>query len=176
MVRCFVGIFIPEHVKHELIDLQKRILNCGVDGKLVEKENFHVSLSFLGDVENIDTVVKNLEKTVKNQEKFIVEIGEISTIPNQNFVRVIALNVGDPGNKLDALRVNVQKHVGGDSYKTHLTLCRVRNIEDKKIFIEKINKLPKMFGIFEVNSIQLIESRLSGNGPVYTIIKDFKLE
>lgn len=45
MIRAFVGIAIPEHVAGALVAAQ-----AGLPGRLIERENFHLTLAFLGDV------------------------------------------------------------------------------------------------------------------------------
>ncbi len=177
MVRCFIGIMIPEGLKDGIESLQKKIVGTGAQCKLVERENLHLSLSFLGDVEDLEGISEKTKMAVTGMKRFSVDVKGIMFIPNEKFIRVIALDTHDNTGELERLRLNVRKIVGGDSYKAHATLCRVKNIPDKKQFLELIAPLMGYdAGSFDVNSIQLIKSELSSEGPVYTVVEDFPLE
>ncbi len=168
---------LPDEIKGKLLSLQKMLSKMAIKCKFVESENLHISLSFLGEVNDIRVVVDNLKSAVKGFNKFNVNVKNVLLIPNENFIRVIALDVIDEKSVLENLRLKVKDIVGGKSYEAHVTLCRVKTIENKKSFQEKINSLLDYdAGIFEVNGLQLIKSELSRNGPIYSIVEGFSLE
>jgi RNA 2',3'-cyclic 3'-phosphodiesterase len=176
MVRCFVGIMVPEEIKDCIIDLQGKILNSNIQAKPVERENLHISLSFLGEVYDLQNIIEKLKYSVSGIKKFFVKIKNIRLIPNESFVRVIALDVIEESNSLENLRMRIVKNVGGESHEPHLTLCRVKKILDKKKFMEKIKQMLNCeCGGFEVKNVQLIKSELSRVGPTYSIIESFSL-
>jgi len=96
MVRCFIGILIPEEIKPKIIELQNFLSNF-VKAKFVERENLHLCFSFLGEKneKEIENVKEKLNEIGKNFESFEVKVKGIKLIPSQSFVRVIALNVFD---------------------------------------------------------------------------------
>ena len=59
-------------------------------------------------------------------------------------------------------------------FLSHLTLMRVKNVLDKKIFLENIKKLELQNISFQVSSIFLIKSELGEAGPVYSNIHESK--
>jgi len=140
MVRCFVGLFIPTEIKEKIIKIQNQIQKLPITLKLVEAENLHICLSFLGEIkeEKIKNICEKLDSICKRYNKFEVEISGIKLIPSENYVRVLALDV--KSNMLESIRKDVEKEIGGDSKPLHLTLCRIKKIEDKKETIEKIKK------------------------------------
>jgi len=94
---------------------------------------------------------------------------KVKFIPNDKFIRVIAIDVVG----LDDLSKFIEKEVGGDVKPPHLTLFRVKNIKDKKALLEleKIEINEKIF----VDKICLMKSTLTPKGPIYEIIDSFEL-
>lgn len=177
MVRCFVGIMLPEEVKDRIVDLQKQIMAAGVEGKTVERENMHISLSFLGEVQDIEEIKQKAGASLAGTKKFHVIIRNVLLIPNEKFIRVIAIDAADEKGLLENLRRTVKQNIGGESYPAHVTLCRVRNIKDRKQFVDRIKNLSNsVAGEFEVSGVQLIKSELSREGPAYTVVENFPLE
>jgi 2'-5' RNA ligase len=172
MVRCFVGLFIPTEIKEKIIKIQNQIQKLPITLKLVEAENLHICLSFLGEIkeEKIKNICEKLDSICKRYNKFEVEISGIKLIPSENYVRVLALDV--KSNMLESIRKDVEKEIGGDSKPLHLTLCRIKKIEDKKETIEKIKKIESEVWKFEVEKISLIKSILQKSGPIYTSLYD----
>lgn len=49
-MRCFLAVELDDTVKSKIIALQEQIM--GFDVKLVEPQNLHFTLKFLGNVDN----------------------------------------------------------------------------------------------------------------------------
>lgn len=175
MVRCFIGIFVPDNLKDKIIKVQEDIKNLEIDCKPVEKENLHVSLSFLGEIENtkIDEIASKLDDICKRYEKFEVNITGLKLIPSKSYIRVMALDVTD--SILGSISKNIKNEIGGDVKPAHLTLCRVKNIRSKQKVLEQLNNINFDIGNFTVSSINLIKSELNRTGPVYTTVHESKL-
>jgi 2'-5' RNA ligase len=172
MVRCFIGIFIPNEKAEKIVDVQKQIQKLPITLKFVERENLHICLSFLGDLkeEKIKEICEKMDMICKRYKKFEAEISGIKFIPSENYVRVLALDVKN--NMLETIRKNVKNEIGGDSKPLHLTLGRVKKIENKKETIEKIKKIDSNIGKFTVEKISLIKSVLQKTGPIYSSLHD----
>lgn len=170
MVRTFIGVIIPEHIKLYVTDLQNQLRTLPVKAKFVETENFHISLSFLGDVEEteIEKIKFKLDEISKPYEKFEISLGNILLIPSGNYVRVVALEIDSE--KLESIRKDVVKNIGGKSYPAHLTLVRIKSIDTKSEFPKRVKDITIKNVHFEIDGICLIKSVLQRNGPVYTVI------
>lgn len=171
MVRCFIGIFAPEKIKNAMAELQDGIKKLPMDCKFVEKENLHISISFLGEVSDseVERISAELDSICKNYKKFEIVLSGIKLIPNENYIRVVA--VGIENKILHEIGQLVKRRVGGDVKPPHLTLCRVRSVENKEKVSEEIKKYnTAQFGSFVAENIQLIKSELQRSGPVYTTV------
>jgi len=175
MVRCFVGFILPESVKEKIVPIQEEIKRLPIVCKFVEKENLHICFSFLGELKesSLEEVEHSLEILTKDFKSIKVRVDGIKLIPNENFVRVLALDV--VSDELELLMAKIKKEVGGDVKSPHITLCRVKNIRNKEYVIQKLKEIKVEEFKFLVDSICLIKSELKRSGPVYTIMKKFNL-
>lgn len=174
-MRLFVGYLISDETKKEIVKLQQEIKLYDIDCKLVEQENLHINLSFLGEIseEDANKVKNDLGEIAKRFCKIEVELKGIRAIPDKKFTRVIALEVSDPTGNLTKLMDEIIQKVGGDVKPPHITLCRIKSARNKQqiiMFVERYenSKLSNM----KIESIQLIESKLGRNGPEYSVISE----
>lgn len=176
MVRCFLGILVPEKIKDKIKLVKNELKNLPMKCKFVEDENLHVCLSFLGEIneENVKIISEKIDEISKKFESFDVEVDGIKMIPNERYIRVLALDVLDKGDVLNKLSKDIQVEIGGSVKPPHLTLCRVKTITDKPSVIKKIKEMNKNIGSFTVDRLQLIKSELRKNGPLYSVIHEGK--
>jgi len=177
MVRCFIGILIPEELKEYVESIKRELPDLPMNCKFVERENLHICLSFLGETDNskIKSISENLDSVCTEFSSFDVVIDGMKMIPNENYIRVLALDVIDRASNIEKITGEVLKRIGGDSHPPHLTLCRVKNIRDKQSAVQKIKSIKTENIPLLVSSIQLIKSELKKTGPVYSSIYDAKL-
>lgn len=158
-MRIFFSVNLPERVKNRLVSLYSFF-----DGKIkfVEKDNLHITLLFLGDVDPD----KIAERVNVNHQKFRAKLSSVAIFSK----RVIVVKVDDGGN-LKALneKLKEQLDVKDKPYKPHITIGRIKKLESR----EK----PEVDDIeFEVGSFSLMKSELMPEGPVYTELKRYSLE
>lgn len=174
MVRCFVGVILPESLKSHVLTIKNRLQHLSIDCKYIEDHNLHICFSFLG--EKTETEISDISKKIDEISGefvcFKVDIEGIKMIPNEKYIRVLALGVYEKSGLLNALVHEINEKIGGDSKPPHITLCRVKNINDKEIALKKIKEIDTETKDFNIDSLQLIKSELSRNGPVYTVIHE----
>lgn len=170
MVRAFIGVVAPEDVKKAIANIQQQLRLLPIKAKFVELGNLHISLSFLGDIGDaeIERIKILLDKIASSYSKFEVILNGIALIPNERFVRVIAIDVKNQ--ILESLRKDVVKSIGGESHPAHLTLGRIKSIDDKDRFRENISMIKYSDIHVEIDAICLIKSSLNGDGPLYTVL------
>jgi len=172
-MRLFIAIDLDneEYFKN----IQKQINSENAKIKLVN--SFHLTLKFLGYVSKENLVrIKDALKQIKF-EKFNIKTTKIGVFPNENFIRVVWLGL-KPEDKILELKEKVDKCLEGISskekeFKPHLTLARVKFIKDKQSFINNLKNIKIKEKEFEVNSIKLIKSTLTPEGPVYDVLAEF---
>jgi len=178
MPRLFTCIWLPEDVKSNVIKFQNEIKKLPIKAKFVEPENIHITITFIGELnENkIKDLIEKINSITNDFTKIKIELEGLKLLPNENFIRVIGIDVKN-NEELKKLIKNIGNCTRSKFYEsTKLTLCRVKNIYNKNLlknFIEK-NRYIKI-GSFEVKEISLVESILGRDGPTYKIIHKFKL-
>lgn len=174
MVRCFVGVWVSDEVKKKLIETQKILKKLSMKLKLVEPENLHISLSFLGEKvdEELKLIYDKMDGLVKNYNSFDVVVGKIKLIPSDSYIRVVAFDLNN-NQILSKISKEIERVVGGSVKPPHLTLCRVKSVEDKG-GVKKIKSLSVPLS-FKVDAIHIIESRLTPKGPIYKSIHKSRL-
>ncbi|MGB9607971.1 MAG: RNA 2',3'-cyclic phosphodiesterase, partial [bacterium] len=65
-IRCFIALLLPEEIKKKAVEVQNRLRKANADVKWVEKENLHITLRFLGEIE---------EEKVEKVKRLMEEVG-----------------------------------------------------------------------------------------------------
>lgn len=179
MTRCFVGILAPEKIKESALKIQKEIEGLPIECKPVEKENLHVCFSFLGEIDEdrMKKIKDAMEEISKKYKKFEVFVDGLKPIPNENYIRVLVLDVIDKEGCLKPLMKEIVEKIGGDSKPPHLTLCRVKGVKNKQKVKEWIRRMEELkVNSFVIDRVQLIKSELRKTGPVYTVLHESLLQ
>jgi 2''-5'' RNA ligase len=182
-VRTFVGIKIPQELSSKIFKFSsEKLKNIKGKIKLVEEQNLHITLLFLGEIEQnkISEIIDELKKI--KHERFSIKIKGLGFFPSHELPRVIWLGSESPQitNLYDKIKNKLKIFVQKDdskSFVSHITIARVKShispAETKKLLDEN-GQLE--FGEFEVKEFHLFESKLTPHGPIYKIIESFKLE
>jgi len=150
--------------------------------KWVKPENFHLTLHFLGylDEKQLEQVKSILQTSVFKTD-IVLKIKQIGCFPNQNRPRVLFFKCEEKENNnlinMQQIIGKALKHIGIEIdnrvWQKHLTFARV-----KKPFVlpesSKKSTLKELF--FQVKSIDLMKSELKRTGPIYSIIESFPLK
>jgi 2'-5' RNA ligase len=183
--RIFIGIGVPSEIKTKLVALQNKIAEKNLPIRLVNLDNLHVTLNFLGmlsDCEIFD-VGHTLKLIAQNVSIFDVWLSDIRFFPNQFRINVISVFVQSDG-KLEQIQNEIQEklwklkslHLEKREFKPHVTIGRVRGEGIKSSGIEELKNLRVAEGKWQVKEIKLIQSVLSKFGSKYTILQNFKLK
>lgn len=186
MLRSFIAIPIE---KQEIIDnvhsIQNKIKKTSASIKYVKQKNFHILLKFLGNISNNtkSKIIPLLSEISNKHSSFNIKIEGVDVFPSLNYIRVIWVGVSKGKRQLEKLskdienfltKINIPKE--NRKYIPHITLGRMnsgKNKEEVKKIIE--NNKDSNFGEIEVNEFKLFKSDLTKKGPIYTVLKTYKL-
>jgi 2'-5' RNA ligase len=169
-MRCFFGIPLTKQVRASMVELQEQLKKSSTRMKLVEPENLHVTVKFLGELgaREVEKAKKNLETVDK--KGFQVKFTHVGAFPSQEYVKVLWVGVKEGKKQLE----EVHDALGQEpNYVPHVTLARVKSKPDevvKDLLTEKIDLGMK------VEKVQLIESLLSEKGPTYQKVFEIELD
>ena len=180
-MRTFIGIDLPEEIKDNLKELIEKLKKIR-ESKLVKKENLHITLKFLGEVEEekITLINRKLQNCTKEFENFNVKIKGIGVFPSEKRVKVLWVGVEDEENlkKLNEKIEDELKNFGFEKEKefvAHITIARFKSIPNLNLIKDLMEKYKDvLFGQFIVKNFQLYESKLTPFGPIYKIIESYE--
>lgn len=175
-MRLFVAVPVPDGLKKKIAVLGTELTQEGVSQ--VRPENMHLTLKFIGDVDEqkANGVVKKLEKI--KFSKFGCIVRGIGVFPNESYVRVIWAGI-ESGKQLEKLAAEIHEALAiygeeNEKFTAHLTIARVKKKLEIRNFLIKHKE--DVFGKFNVGKIELVQSVLGGtDGPKYITIASFPL-
>lgn len=180
--RGFIAIDI--NVTPNILKFLKDITNSNADVKLVEPQNIHITLKFLGDVQEdkINDIEQIMKDSVKEIEPFTIKLSETGVFPNQNYIRVVWIGIKD-AETIETIARSIDERLSQLDFKkekrgfsAHLTIGRVKTAKNKQLLLKAIEDYKDFeFSTQDVNSIKLKKSDLTPKGPIYTTLKEVKL-
>jgi len=175
-MRLFIAFDISDEAKEELLKAQSELKKA--DAKLTLAKEFHLTLKFLGEVEDkkVDEIKDRLSKV--RFEQFDAELDGTGVFPTEDYIRVVWVGL-EPKDKITTLQQKIEEALLGmflkdTRFHPHLTLARVKFVKDKKGFIEKLKKIKMEKKAFSLSIFKLIKSTLTPKGPVYEVLEEFK--
>ncbi|MEK6969852.1 MAG: RNA 2',3'-cyclic phosphodiesterase [Nanoarchaeota archaeon] len=180
--RLFVAVPVSKEVQERIKAIYQPLKNTGADLKFVPLENLHFTVKFLGDVEEskITELVEKIKTFVSNRNRFSVDLKGVGAFLNNNSIKVIWVGADNPNlislikdldKELDCLKKNEQEEI------PHLTIARVKSEKNKEKLADFIKKFAtENFGSIVVEKLILYESKLTREGPNYTLLGEWDLK
>lgn len=181
MKRCFLAIALDKQIQTSLAVVQQNILGLGSSAarkiRCVRRENFHVTLKFLGATQEsqIEPLCLELQALATSISCVSATIEGIGAFPHPNRPRVVFANIAqghkqlqDMANQIENACVNLGFDATAKPQIPHITLARIEGAPKNGLltaFIERHDHEP--FGQIAVCEIVLFESQLASHGPIY---------
>jgi 2'-5' RNA ligase len=167
--RLFLACWPDQALQDLLYSLAQR-LQKKHGGRKTARENIHLTLIFLGQVQ------QHREQQLRNQlrtldvKQFDLELDEAGAFTHCriNWVgpRIIPKGLKDLHQALKHISHDLGFHTGERAYKPHVSLLRKAKTRPE----HAIDPIP-----WKVDRYCLIESKLKGNGVQYEILEEFQL-
>lgn len=186
-MRCFVAIELDAATRDTLAEVSGIICRESLawcDEKWVSPSNLHVTLAFLGEVEE-DALEQLRERlTVIVAETTPFELGPLSlrAVPSPSRTTMLWAHLEDPSGACATLATSIATscaELGPESrredrrpFKAHVTLCRARRPRrlDARV-LEVANEAVLGHEVMmSVPRVSLFSSRLTPRGPIYTVV------
>ncbi len=177
LTRAFICIEVPDSVIKEVARVQGILGKKVFTGKMTELENLHLTLKFLGEINDVklDEVRRKLsEIKIKGFDARVSEIGAFSHRGNP---RIVWVKIGGGGifelqEKIDKLMV-MAGFKKEERFMSHMTIARVGYVKDKKDFIRYVRNIGIKEINFKVDKFKLMKSELNEKGPDYSLIEEY---
>jgi len=174
MKRCFISIDTPEEIKKDILKIQDQLPDFY--GKKTESENLHLTLKFLGKIDEgkINDVKKELRKIEYNQfETSVNYVGFFDNVKRGKSYGPVWLHLSN----CEELQKKVDDSLKDlfEPEKRFMSHLRIKSLKDKNYFLKELKKIEIPEIKFVVESFRLKESVLKPEGPVYRNIEVYKL-
>lgn len=183
-IRCFIAIEIEDNTTlMNILKLKKEITSLDLDMKLVEDENIHLTIRFLGEIsqESLKSIKHILLDVGNIFNKFEIEVKGIGAFPSISKPRVLWIGISKSSEYLYNISRFIENeimkkrltdvHKDEHSFHPHITLARIKSYKNIHMLHELYNYYNNyVFGVSPVTKIKLKQSILRPQGPIYNDI------
>ena len=179
---AFAAIDLSEATRHELAaQLDAASTGRRMPGRLVAPPNWHITVRFLGDVEDatVERFVARYADTIDAMRGRIRCAG-LGAFPSLATARVLYASIDDPSHLLPTLadQAEVAAEDAGlepedRPYRPHLTLSRLRPKQDVRAFVQSFGDFSVRIPVEEVT---VFRSERTPDGLVYRRLHRIPIE
>jgi len=187
-MRTFIAIELPQGIKDSLSRLQEELKATEADVKWVAPENIHLTLKFLGEIDDkkLEKITKIIDDAAKEKNKFQIRISSLGTFPKIDFPRVIwvGVDIGDKETKAIAeeleekiAKIGIPKE--NRPFSSHITIGRTKSSLNREKLVQNLKNKAELGANkleFYVTKITLFQSTLTPHGPIYKVLKETNLK
>jgi RNA 2',3'-cyclic 3'-phosphodiesterase len=182
-MRLFIAIGLPDSWKETLALPQASIGWLGRGVRWVEPRGMHLTLVFLGEVEEdlLPEIEKGIRDACVDTAAFSMKIRGTGTFPNPKRPRVYWAGIDAPRSLLD-LQARIEDamvELGFEKeereFRPHLTLARIKEPIGKDRMTDALLRFRLESEPMAVTEVLLMQSHLSGDGATYEALRRFPL-
>ena len=170
MIRLFVAIELPEDVRERLAALCSGVLGA----RWVARENMHISLRFIGEVDEARSEDIALALSAVSAPAFDLSLGGVGRFGNGSAARVLWAEVEkNPAlfhlqGKVESALVRAGLDPEGRKFAPHVTLARLKGAPRSRVEAFIADNGLFRARTFAVERFVLFSSFLSRSGAIYT--------
>ncbi len=181
-IRSFIAVPLDLAVQKTATRLVKRLAEDKDGIKWVPTDNLHLTLKFLGDVDNVEIpkVCRYIEQACEGFDPIELTLSGTMALPSLERARVIAVHIEEPTGALVQLVSNLERLLADLGFKPeprdyvpHLTLGRTRG-GSRRASDAVLARLEKerdtQLGIMRIEEVLLMGSFLEKSGPSYQVM------
>ena len=178
--RIFLAIDIDDGVRGRVGAAQDDLRSCGGKIRWVAPGNMHVTLCFLGDIADdlLAEVCEAARQVASRHQPFDFDVRGVVCIPPGGRLRMLWAGVDESGGEMTRLQADLADALAGlglpkeeRRFRPHLTLARVKFMKDSGgIRSAAAGQAQTDFGTVRAAQVTVYSSKLSAEGPTYTVL------
>jgi len=176
--RAFVAIELPDEIAAFIHKMQERLRSYGFKARWVRPENIHLTLKFIGDINNEDIKKAGDAVISAASENVSMSLGAkgLGFFPGVKRCRIIWTGIAGQTEELADLQKTLDENfesIGFSKekrpFKGHLTMARIKRKIDARRLIDAMKEFGKFESkMFTADEVVLFKSELRPSGAVYT--------
>ncbi len=185
-VRAFIAVELPDDIKERIASLAGELDIAGIPVKPVRRENLHITLKFLGQSppEELEKAKAACSACAEGAKPFPLALRGVGAFPSAERPSVLWAGAHDETGSLASLAKELQWRLletGREKeqriFHPHATAARIKKSiksAERKIIRQWLEENRDAdFGLIEVRRLSLLASRLSSEGPSYSLLAGF---
>lgn len=178
-IRSFIAVLLPEAVRTRVHEAAADLRALGAAVSWVRAENLHVTLRFLGSVDErtLGRVREALDEAAAATAPFTLTLGGFGGFPGSRAPRVVWVGVGDGAAALAELYARVEAALGRRGlpseerpFHGHVTLGRARDPRGAAALGPALERPAPPLGEVVVAAVHLMRSDLDPAGARYSVL------
>ncbi len=179
-MRTFLAVDIDTNARTALGEAVGRIDVSKAKVKWVADQNLHVTLRFLGEVDDskLPGICQLVAEAAGEVEAFDFRVGEIVCVPPAGPLRMFWADVAEPTGRMSLLYENISLLLEAEGYpsesrpfRPHITLGRVKFDHSAGQLRRQVAQFAgRDFGRVHGDSVTVYGSILTPSGPQYSVI------
>ncbi len=189
-IRSFIAVELPDEVKSALTQLETQLKSKGQPSvKWVDPNSIHLTLKFLGNIDGnrVEEITDAIGTAARGISPLHLEVKGLGVFPNLKRAQVAWVGVSGDIDRLIQLQQQIDSNLSrfgfipeSRPFAPHLTLARLRDQaspDDRQSFGQLIagTRFETTLG-FDVDSVNLMRSQLTREGPIYTRLSSVRLK
>jgi len=184
-LRLFYGVFIEDRLRDGVVALQERLREAGGRVTWVKPHNLHFTLRFIGDTppDSVADFVQAARQAAAACSQFDIQVRGAGAFPSPQSARTIWLGAAEGADEFKALHAALSDALDTSglakperkSFVPHCTLGRVREPPSAELAAAIEDNANAEIGRMKCAEFCLIESTLTGSGPIYETVEAFTL-
>ncbi len=189
LFRLFIAISVPDAVKTEMEKVQRELCRALPEGcvRWTRREQFHLTLKFLGSVEaqRVVALADAVRGACQGFTALRLRAERIGCFPDLRFPRVVWAWVHDRQEQLPHLQNAIETATHGftteapeERFTGHVTLGRARGIKRREAgVLAKVvaGMVERVFGEWIADRIEIMRSEMSPQGAHHNVLSALPL-
>ena len=171
-MRLFIAVELPKSFKAEIARIQKEVKQVSCGGRFVPQENFHITLHFIGESDDLVGAVQAMQEAARGIRPFELHLGKYHWLEKNDRGRTSILKVEGNLEELRILHESLESALydrgfsrDRKKFTPHITLGR--NVEQDDLCAEELTGLSPNASM-SVQGMVLYESTRENGRMVYT--------
>ncbi len=179
-MRLFLAVPLTEEARQAIARHVRGALAHPLPGRPVRPENWHLTLRFLGDADDVaaDRIIREVDAADRGPA-FTVRWGSLGAFPRPRRATVLWLGLERGAEEAERLADVVEEAVEAAGFspedrpfRSHMTLSRLRPDQDVTAVLDAV---PVLGLAMAVDRVVLYRSHLGPGGPRYEEMESFPL-
>ena len=169
MLRLFLAVALPNEIRDQIVPIQSGV----PDARWIKRENLHLTMKFIGEVDN--TLAEDIHYALSGLtfETFSLRLRGVNSFRSKKLARSVWIGI-EPLGPLKVLHKKIESNLikTGLTFETrkftpHVTLARFTRTPVTRLIPYLESNAGFQTSLFEINQVVLFRSYLAANGSDY---------